>query len=110
MTSAAFRALALSMEGAHEEPHFARTSFRVGKKIFATMTADGDEIMVPVHPVERCLEILSSDPSLFIDYGGWTRRLGSLGMRLRLVDAQLVRPLVQEGWARVARKSSRPRR
>ena len=110
MTPAAFRTLALSMEGAHEEPHFARTSFRVGKKIFATMTAEGDEVMVPVHPVERCLALLSSDPSVFVDYGGWTRRLGSLGMRLRLVDAKLVRSLVKEAWARGAPGSSRPRR
>ena len=37
MTPAAFRKLALSMPGAHKAPHFERTSFRVGKRIFATM-------------------------------------------------------------------------
>lgn len=31
-----------------EEPRFDRTSFRVKKKIFATMTKDGDEAMVRV--------------------------------------------------------------
>lgn len=103
MTEAAFRKLALSMPGAHEEPHFARTSFRVGKRIFATMTADGTEAMVPVRPVARCLEVLASDPKVFLEYGGWTRRLGSLGMRLRLADAKVVARLVRDAWEHVAR-------
>ena len=50
MTGAAFRKLALSLPEATEAPHFERASFRVGKKIFATMTADGDEAMVRVAP------------------------------------------------------------
>jgi predicted DNA-binding protein (MmcQ/YjbR family) len=37
VTIKTFRALALSFEGAHEEPHFERASFRVKKKIFATL-------------------------------------------------------------------------
>src|SRR5688572_28391406 len=49
----ALRTLALSLPHAHEEPHFARTSFRVGKKIFATMTANGEEAMVRVLPPAR---------------------------------------------------------
>ena len=53
MTGKQFRALALSLPEAHEAPHFERTSFRVGKKIFATMTPDGTEAMVRVAPRER---------------------------------------------------------
>lgn len=104
MTSAAFRKLALSMPGAREEPHFQRTSFRVGKRIFATMTPDGREAMVPVHPLPRCMELLASDPKVFLEYGGWTKRLGSLGIRLELADAKLVAGLVRDAWARVAPK------
>ena len=104
MTPAAFRKLALSMPDAHEAPHFERSSFRAGKKIFATMTADGAEVMVRVQPVDKCLALLSSDPKVFIDYGGWTRRNGSLGMRLKLVDSKLVALLVREAWAGVAPK------
>ena len=43
MTPKAFQKLALSFDEAHEEPHFERTSFRVGKKIFATMKPDGSD-------------------------------------------------------------------
>lgn len=114
MTPEAFRRLALALEGAVEAPHFARTSFRVGGRIFATMTRDGTEAMVPVLPVERCLALLASDPARFLDHGAWTRRLGSLGLRLPAVDAALVRPLLVEAHARVAtgrrRVSGPPRR
>ena len=111
MTLAAFRNLALSMPEAHEEPHFERTSFRVGKKIFATMTADGREVMVPVRPLASCLALLESDPEIFFSYGGWTERNGALGIRLARVDARLLQKLVEDAWARIApkRKSSRRR-
>src|SRR5262245_47839975 len=104
MTPAAFRKLALALPGAHEEPHFERTSFRVGKRIFATMTKDGREAMVPVRPIERCLELLASDPDVFIDHGGWTRRMGGLGLRLAQADETLVSELMCEAWERIAPK------
>lgn len=104
MSPSAFRKLALSLRGAHEEPHFARTSFRVGKRIFATMTRDGREAMVPVHPVARCLALLESDHDVYVEHGGWTRRMGALGLRLAQADATLVAGLVREAWKRIAPK------
>jgi hypothetical protein len=102
MTGEAFRKLALSMPGAFEAPHFDRTSFRAGKKkkIFATMTADGTEAMIPVLPVERCLAMLASNPELFIDHKGFTRAFGSLGLRLKKVDAKLVAAMLGESFER----------
>jgi hypothetical protein len=104
MTPEAFRKLALSMPGSHEEPHFVRTSFRVGKKIFATMTPDGREAMVPVHPIPRCFELLDAQPEVFFSHGGWTRRMGGLGIRLPLADAKQLRALVRDAWERIAKK------
>jgi hypothetical protein len=104
MTPAAFRKLALSMPEAHEEPHFERTSFRVGKKIFATMTADGKEAMVRVAPHERVCTLLETLPEVFFSYGGWTERNGALGVRLPKVDAALLRELVTGSWQLIAPK------
>jgi hypothetical protein len=95
------------MPDAEEAPHFERASFRAGKKIFATMTADGEQVMVRVQPVDKCLALLASDPALFIDLGGWTRRYGSLGVRLKKADAKLLGLLVREAWAGVAPKRTR---
>lgn len=104
MTPAAFRKLALSMPDAHEEPHFERASFRAGKKIFATMTRDGSEAMVPVHPVEDCLALIELEPEVFFGYGGWTQRNGSLGVRLAKADAKRIGVLIREAFERIAPK------
>jgi hypothetical protein len=102
MTPAAFRKLALSMPEAVEVPHFERTSFRVGKKIFATMKRDGKEVMIPVRPLLRCFELLASKPKIFFSYGGWTQKHGSLGIHLAKADAKLIGKLMREAWERIS--------
>jgi hypothetical protein len=104
MTAAQFRKLALSLPEASEAPHFERASFRVGKKIFATMTADGAEAMVRVAPRARLYALLEAQPDVYFSYGGWTERNGSLGVRLARVDAAELRPLLVDSWRHVAPK------
>lgn len=106
MTPQAFRKLALSMPEAHEEPHFDRTSFRVKKKIFATMVPDGSEAMVRVHPVARVNDLLAAQPEIFFDYGKWTWNHGALGIRLPKVHAATVRTLMTESWRKVTAKKA----
>jgi len=113
MTPAALRRFALSLAGAHETPHFERTSFRVGTKIFATLTRDGLEAMVRVAPQSRVRELLVTRPDVFFSYGGWTVRHGALGVRLRDVDLATMKSLVRDAWGRIApkdEKKSRKRR
>jgi predicted DNA-binding protein (MmcQ/YjbR family) len=50
---ALLRKHALSLPGASEARHFERTSFRIGTKIFATVTKDGTEAMVRVKPMAK---------------------------------------------------------
>jgi hypothetical protein len=107
VTPKAFRALALALPEATEQPHFERASFRVGKKIFATMTEDGAEAMVRVKPPKRLQALLAARPDVFFDYGGWTVRNGALGVRLGAVDATLRREiatLLRDAWADVLPK------
>jgi hypothetical protein len=104
ITAAALRKHALSLADAHEEPHFDRASFRVGKKIFATMTADGKEAMVKVQPREKVEALLAAEPEVFFSYGGWTTKNGSLGVKLTKVDAKLMRELVTLSWESIAPK------
>ena len=104
MTPAALRRLALSLPGTHEEPHFERTSFRAGKKIFATMTGDGREAMVRVPDPDEREALLSGEPGVFFSYGGWTDRNGALGIRLAKARLSLMRGLVVGAWRSVAPK------
>ena len=104
MTPKQLERVALSLPEATESPHFERRSFRVGTKIFATMTSDGSEAMVRVAPREKVEALLSAHPKVFFSYGGWTERNGSVGVRLAKVDAALMRELVVDSWKRVAPK------
>jgi len=102
MTGAQFRKVALSLAGAGERPHFERTSFRVGTKIFATMTRDGTEAMVRVRPREKLEALLGGHAGAFFSYGGWTERFGSLGIRLRIAPRALVVQLLRDAHAELA--------
>jgi hypothetical protein len=107
VTVAAFRKLALSLPNASESPHFARTSFRVKNKIFATMTKDGTEAMVRVKPMSRVKQLLSEQPDVFFDYGGWTWKNGAIGVRLSKVSAKQFRELVTASHAQISAKPKR---
>lgn len=109
MTPAALRKLALSLEGAHEEPHFDRTSFRFDNRIFATMTADGEQAMVGV-PLEAVSMMLSSKPDVFFSYGKWTTNHGAIGIRLAKIAPGLMKALLTESYRRVVEKASKKKR
>jgi hypothetical protein len=104
MTPKKFRSLALALPEAHEEPHFERASFRVGKKIFATLTADGAQAMVRVRPYERIDALLKTYPDAFFSHGGWTERNGALGVVLKKADEAILKELLTDSWRSVAPK------
>ncbi len=47
------RKFALSFEGASEEPHFNKTSFRVRGKIFATLNLEHDRACIRLTPIDQ---------------------------------------------------------
>lgn len=110
MTPDSFRKLALSMPDAYEAPHFNRTSFRVGKRIFATMLEDQKEAMIPVRPIELCYAMLKAEPEKLIDHGGFSRAFGSLGLRLPKVTLKLVEPMMRAAYERVAPRPKSPKK
>jgi len=59
ITIEAFRQLALSFPETSEQPHFEKTSFRVGKKIFATYDTPNDQ---------ACLKLSEIDQSVFSSF------------------------------------------
>jgi hypothetical protein len=101
MTEAQFRKAARSLQGVTESPHFERTSFRAGTKIFATLTRAGDEAMVRVRPRDKLEALLQGKPEIFFSYGGWTDRFGSLGIRLRAAPVALITQLVRDSYDEV---------
>jgi hypothetical protein len=104
MSPAALRKLALSLPGSYEEPHFDRASFRVNKRIFATMPPSGKEAMVKLTP-DEALSLIEGEGDVFFAYGGFTTAFGALGVRLDRVPDDLLKDLVAQAWRR--RASSR---
>ena len=49
------RKLALAFEGAEEQPHFEKTSFRIKKKIFVTIDHENKRICLKLPPVEQSI-------------------------------------------------------
>jgi hypothetical protein len=110
MTPKAFRTKALSFEGTYEVPHFDRAAFRTKKRIFATMSADGTEVMIKVASQSRIQELLATQPDVFLAYGGFTTKMGALGVRLAKVDTKLLLELLTAAYeASVVREKGPPR-
>jgi hypothetical protein len=96
------RTLALALPETHEEPHFDLTSFRVGKKIFATAPLDGDQLRIFVDESETKASV-ADDPNVYEELW-WGRRLVGLGVALSTADPDRVAELLEESWRRKAPK------
>jgi hypothetical protein len=98
------RRLALSLPGAIEQDHHGRPSFRVDKKIFATLwdaehlnamlDEDGIRTAVESHP-EICARVF------------WGKRLAAVRIALPLAGQALVAELLTDAWEG---KAAPPRR
>jgi hypothetical protein len=96
------RRLALSLPEAHEAPHFEKSSFRVGKKIFATLTEDGLHLHVFVDEAETQAAV-EEDPSTYEELW-WGKRLSGVRVELAGADPDGVAELLEEAWRRKAPK------
>ena len=94
------RALALTLPGATEEPHFDMVSFRVRGKIFATVPPDELHLhlFIDAAETEACV---AEDPGAFepLLWGGKPR-----GLRVSIPAAapDRIRELLEESWRRKA--------
>ena len=89
-------AFALSLPEACEEPHHELRSFRVGKKIFATLTPDGRLLHVFV-PAADVGAVVAAAPDAFEELW-WGKRLAGVRIVLARADADTVRGLLVEAW------------
>ncbi len=79
ITEAKFRKIALAFPGSSEQPHFEKTSFRVGSKIFATLSPEN---------LRACVKLSPSDQSVFC-----------------LIDKEMIYPVPNkwglQGWTNI---------
>ncbi len=99
---ASARQFALSLPGAGEEPHFDMSSFRVNKKIFATVPPDNCHLHVFVgeDEIEACV---AEDPGTFEPLR-WGQQVRGLRILLAQAADDRVAELLAESWRRKASK------
>ncbi len=101
MTADDFRRLALGLPEAIEAAHMGHPDFRVGDRIFATLSASGDRGMVKLTPDQQEV-ICAAEPELFVPApGGWGRK-GSTHILLGAADEAAARSALAMAWRNVA--------
>jgi hypothetical protein len=91
MTPAAFRKMALSLDGAVEGAHGGHADFRAGGKVFATLGyPDKDWGMAKLMPHQQQV-LVAAEPDMFVPVKGTWGLRGATLVRLTEVDAQTLR-------------------
>ncbi|MFD8080695.1 MmcQ/YjbR family DNA-binding protein [Kitasatospora sp. NPDC059722] len=97
-----FRAMALALPEAAQEPTWEIETLRVRARIFAMGSPEGERVTVKASPEDQA-ELLAADPEVFSS-APYVGRHGWVSVRLDLVDPEELRDLVTEAWRRTAPK------
>lgn len=102
MTSEEFRKMALSLPEALEAAHMGHPDFRVGKKIFATLSPSGQGwAMVKLTP-EQQASFIEADPKVFSAFNGAWGRNGATRVHLRAAKKATLRAALVFAWRNTA--------
>ena len=104
MTAAGFRRIALSLPEAVEGSHFGNADFRVGGKIFATLSLASKGYGVLMLTPEQQAGMVEDEPKIFSPVpGGWGRQ-GSTRVLLAKVPPDILEAALRTAWMRRAPK------
>jgi hypothetical protein len=97
VSQAQARGLALALDGAVEQDHHGKPSFRVEGKIFATLW-DAEHMNVMLEP-DGILTVVQAHPEACAERW-WGKRLAAVAVDLRRVDRALLGELLTDAWER----------
>ncbi len=104
MTAAGFRRIALRLPEAVESSHFGNADFRVGGKIFATLSLQSEGYGVLLLTPEQQAGMVEDAPKIFSPVpGGWGRQ-GSTRVLLSKVAPDILEAALRTAWLRRAPK------
>ena len=111
MTANDFRRIVLGMEGVVERSHMDHPDFRVGNRIFATLTHDEKMGMVSLPPGDVQQEFIRAHPSAFSMVNGAWGLQGATRVHLESADDDAVGEAVTVAWRHAATKGpTKPRK
>ena len=98
------KAIALSLPGTGEQPHFDRTAFTVKKKIFATLSFEDKTLNLKFTPAEQFIFCPPQSDVIYPVAGGWGRQ-GWTTINLNKATKKLVTAALNEAYKiRAAKK------
>lgn len=103
---AAFRKLALALPGAEELPHFEKPSFRVKKKIFATLHEKDKRAMLMLTPEDQSVFCLY-DATIFIPVPGFWGAKGATFVDLTKVRTDMCKDALSAAHASLQKKRAK---
>jgi hypothetical protein len=98
MTASDFRRIALSLPDTTEASHFGNPDFRVGGRIFATLSLERDGYGVLLLTPEQQAGMVEDEPAVFSPVpGGWGRN-GSTRVLLSKVTPDVLEAALRTAW------------
>jgi len=101
VTIEAARKIALSFEGSNEEPHFEKASFRVKKKIFATMDEEKQQIIVKLSEMDQSVFSGFDRKIIYPVPGAWGRQ-GWTILELKKIKKEIFETVLTASYCQVA--------
>ena len=95
------RKAALSLPETEEKPHFDLTSFRVRNKIFATIHADKNYVMVKLSAIDQSVFCAYNKEVIFPVPGGWGKK-GATFIDLKKVNKSMLLDALSTAWKTTA--------
>jgi hypothetical protein len=110
MTGSDFRRIALNMPDSAEASHFGNPDFRVGGRIFATLSLERDGYGVLLLTPEQQAGMVADEPAVFSPVpGGWGRN-GSTRVLLSKVAPDVLEAALRTAWQNRVAKNMRPKK
>ncbi len=103
MQNSVFKKLALAFADAIELPHFEKTSFRVNKKIFATLDQRKSIAMVKLSLVDQSVFCDMNKEIIYPVPGGWGKQ-GATYIDLKKVKLKVLKDAMKCAYELVAKK------
>ena len=104
MTADEFRSLALSLPETTEGAHQDHPDFRVGGKIFATLSPPSDDWGMVKLTTDEQAALVRSEPSVFEPFAGAWGRQGCTKVHLRAAQLEIVKSALSAAWRNTAPK------
>ena len=97
-----FRQIALSLEGANEEPHFEKTSFRVKKKIFATLNEKENRATIKLSLTEQDLFCVYDKNVMYPVPNKWGKQ-GWTHINLKTIPKEMCEDALKTAYSQIAK-------